>query len=51
MLVCYISKSVYVIIQLTLSTLSIHNGIVHAFIWNIPYRSVGVKVLMDYFLF
>jgi len=30
---------------LNLSTLSIRNGTVHSLIWNIPYRSVGVKVL------
>jgi len=29
--------------SLTLTPLSIYNGIVHTLIWNIPYRSVGVK--------
>jgi len=33
------------IMQLTLSTLSIWNGMVRALIWNLPYRSVGVKWL------
>jgi len=31
--------------MLTLSPLSIQNGMVQALIWNIPYRSVGVKGL------
>jgi len=33
----------YTIPCLTLSTLSIQNGTVQALIWNIPYRTVGVK--------
>jgi len=33
--------------KISLSTLSIQNGMVRALIWNIPYRSVGVKWLID----
>jgi len=42
------SENFSLLVTSILSTLGIQNGLVISVVWNMPFRSVGVKWLMDY---